>query len=167
MPTILFSHGKHSHPQSTKINYLAAIAQELGYTTHSIDYTNTLDPEKRVEILRAQIALQEKAPSILVGSSMGAYVAAVMASEIPVQGLFLMAPAFYLNGYTQQCFQPQCTNIEIVHGWQDEVVPYQGSIEFGQKHGARLHLLQGNHRLSENQAFLQETFCSFLKRILI
>lgn len=166
MPTLFFSHGKHSHPTSTKITYLAHIAQTLGCATQSIDYTSTLNPEERLIILQTQIQTQQTADIILVGSSMGGYVSAALASQIPVKGLFLMAPAFYLQGYAQQTFAPQSSEIEIVHGWQDTIVPFEHSVKFGQKHAARLHLVQDNHRLIASEAFLKATFSAFLHRIL-
>lgn len=162
---IFFSHGKYSHPNSTKINFLREIAQEFG-RVQSIDYTFTTDPEERVDWLRKQIELIGEAPLILVGSSMGAYVSTVLASERAVEGLFLMAPAFYLEGYAQQEFQPQTAPIEIVHGWKDETVPFEQAVLFGKKHAARLHLLEDNHRLSGSHEFLKVTFRSFLERVL-
>lgn len=167
MPTLFFSHGKHSHPASTKITYLAQIAQALGCTTHSIDYTSTLNPETRLALLRTNIQAQQAADIVLVGSSMGGYVSTALASEMPVKGLFLMAPAFYLQGYAQQTFAPQSPAIEIVHGWQDAVVPYEHSVQFGKKHAARLHLVEDNHRLSASETFLKTTFSSFLHRVFL
>lgn len=169
MPTIFFSHGKFSHPNSTKITFLAAIAQEMGCATHSIDYTSTIDPEERVALLRKEAA-KYKYPEeelILVGSSMGGYVATVLASELAVKGLFLMAPAFYLPTYKVQNFTPKGMPIEIVHGWKDEAIPFEQSIQFGARHAARLHLVEDNHRLSNSHTFLKESFRSFLKRLPI
>jgi alpha-beta hydrolase superfamily lysophospholipase len=39
---------------------------------------------------------------VLMGSSMGAYVATVAAETIKPSGLFLLAPAFYLPGYLRE-----------------------------------------------------------------
>lgn len=163
---LLFSHGKYSHPNSTKIAFLNTIAQEFGIITKSIDYTSTTNPEERVELLRKEIALVGEHPLILVGSSMGAYVATVLASERVVEGLFLMAPAFYLEGYAQQEFQPQTSHIEIVHGWKDATVPFEQAVLFGKKHAAQLHLVEDNHRLSGSPELLKEWFRAFLKRVL-
>lgn len=163
---LFFSHGKYSHPNSTKIAFLNKIAQEFGITTKSMDYTHTTNPEERVELLRKEIALVEEQPLILVGSSMGGYVSTVLASEKAVEGLFLMAPAFYLEGYAQQQFQPQTAHIEIVHGWKDATVPFEQSVLFGEKHAAQLHLVEDNHRLSGSHELLKELFRAFLRRIV-
>ena len=39
---------------------------------------------------------------------------------------------------------------EIVHGWHDDVVPVENSIRFAQSEHANLHILNGNHGLTEN-----------------
>jgi alpha/beta superfamily hydrolase len=162
---VIFSHGKESGPNGAKIQLLANIAQQLGFTTHSIDYTNCSNVSKRVEILEDFMIEHASQKQLLVGSSMGGYVATLAAQKFALEGLFLMCPALYLTNYPVQVYHPITNNIEIIHGWQDEVVPYQNSIQFGQKTNAKLHLIKDNHRLSEQRAFLGETFQQFLKRL--
>jgi hypothetical protein len=36
--TIIFSHGKESGPNGSKIQLLSGVARKLGYRTHSVDY---------------------------------------------------------------------------------------------------------------------------------
>lgn len=162
---IIFSHGKESGPNGAKIQLLAKIAQQMGFTTHSIDYTTCKNVSERVEILEDFMTENAAQKQILVGSSMGGYVATVAAQKSALEGLFLMCPALYLPNYSVQSYQPITSTIEIVHGWQDEIVPYQNSIQFGQKTNARLHLIEDNHRLSRQRAFLGETFRQFLQRL--
>jgi pimeloyl-ACP methyl ester carboxylesterase len=161
---IIFSHGKESGPNGAKIQLLANIAQQMGFTTHSIDYTTCKNVSERVEVLEKFMTKNATQKQILVGSSMGGYVATVAAQKFALEGLFLMCPALYLSNYPVQTYQPITSNIELVHGWQDAVVPYQNSIQFGQKTNAYLHLIEDNHRLSKNRTFLGETFQQFLKR---
>lgn len=162
---IIFSHGKESGPNGAKIQLLANIAQQMGFTTHSIDYTTCKNVSERVEILEDFMIKNASQKQLLVGSSMGGYVATVAAQKFALEGLFLMCPALYLPNYSVQSYQPITSNIEIVHGWQDEIVPYQNSIQFGQKTNAQLHLIEDNHRLSQKRTFLGETFQHFLKRL--
>ena len=49
---VYFSHGKESGPWGSKIQKLASIASEHGCTVDSIDYTDLMDPDQRVERLR-------------------------------------------------------------------------------------------------------------------
>lgn len=52
---VIFSHGKESGPQGTKINYLSKVAQELGWQTYSVDYRACKDAHERVELLKQTI----------------------------------------------------------------------------------------------------------------
>ena len=54
---------------------------------------------------------------------------------------------------------------EIVHGWYDDVVPVENSIRFAQSEHANLHILNGNHGLTENLDDINLYFQQFLKRI--
>lgn len=162
---VIFSHGKESGPNGAKIQLLSKIAQQMGFQTHSIDYTHCAHVSERVEMLENFMAENKTQKLVLVGSSMGGYVATVVAEKFPLEGLFLMCPALYLSNYPIQAYRPITDKIEIVHGWQDEIVPYQNSIQFGQKTNARLHLIEDNHRLSTQRAFLGETFRQFLNHL--
>lgn len=162
---VVFSHGKESGPNGAKIQLLAKIAQQLGFATHSIDYTSCHTVSERVEKLENFMRENANQKQILVGSSMGGYVATVAAQTFATKGLFLMCPALYLANYPVQVYHPITNNIEIIHGWQDRVVPYQNSIQFGQETKAQLHLIEDNHRLNIQRAFLGETFRQFLIRL--
>ena len=103
-------------------------------------------------------------PLILVGSSMGGWVAAEAAARVGAQGVFLLAPAVYIPGYPTQepCVPGERT--EIVHGWDDEVIPCDNAIRFAQRHRCTLHLVQGDHRLNARIPLLRELFDAFLSR---
>jgi alpha/beta superfamily hydrolase len=103
---------------------------------------------------------------VLVGSSMGGYVSTVATARLKPDGLFLLAPAFYLNGYDNQDSTPRAKRISIVHGWNDSVVPVQNSIKFAQLHQCELHLLDGDHRLNDALQKIEPLFEVFLKQFI-
>src|SRR5690554_5830317 len=102
---VCFAHGKESGPWGTKITRLARIAEKAGWQVMSPDFTDSTDPEARVEKLLTTLATPPR-PLLLVGSSMGGYVVTVASEILRPAGLFLMAPAFYLPGYLRQEPQP-------------------------------------------------------------
>ena len=162
---VIFSHGKESGPWGNKIRRLADIARQAGCDVDSIDYTDTLNPDLRVERLLKKIK-SEQDSVLLVGSSMGGYVALVAAEQVSVAGVFLMAPALYLDGYHQQDYKPWCQQLEIVHGWSDEVVPVAGSIRFAREADCSLHLISGDHPLNSSLETVAGLFELFLDRVL-
>ena len=143
---VCFSHGKESGPWGTKIKTLAAIAEEAGWQVDSLDYQSMDDPHARVELLQQWCASNPE-PYVLVGSSMGGHVAAAVATMTQPAGLFLMAPAFYVPGYEEYTpGVPECP-VVIVHGWHDEVIPWQNSARFGAAANARVVFMNSDHRL--------------------
>jgi alpha/beta superfamily hydrolase len=158
---IIYNHGKDSIPCGEKPLALAEVAKRHGYEFVSPDYQASNNPEWRVQQLLKQ-DVSEYDRIALVGSSMGAYVATVAAEIIKPQGLFLIAPAFYLPGYAHSEFSPPTTNIEVFHGWQDGVVPPENSWRFCRQHHARLHMLDADHRLLSILPLMAATFAEFL-----
>lgn len=130
---VIFSHGKESGPDGTKINRLRSACQDAGFESLSVDYRDIDNPERRVEKLK-QVIAAETVPPILAGSSMGGYVSTVVASQEPVHGLFLLAPALYLSNYEQQAFAPKTDAITIVYGWEDEVIPLENVLSFSARY---------------------------------
>lgn len=166
MPIVVFSHGKESGPQGAKIQMLSKIATDLGCAVRSLDYRNCTSPEARVELLINQLNQLDNETIILVGSSMGGYVSTVAASKILVHGLFLMCPALYLPAYEIQTYNPKTKHITIIHGWNDQIVPSAHSIRFAKSQTATLHLIEDNHRLSQQRPFLAKMFQNFLFGLL-
>lgn len=161
---VLFTHGKESGPWGTKIRALAALAETAGCSVESLDFRHTLDPTERIQHLIAA-APQSKDPLVLVGSSMGGYVATVAAQSLRPRGLFLMAPAFYLPGYPEQNPSPQGTYTVILHGLADEVVPLANALRFARRHQVALHLLPAGHTLVEQLPGVERLFAGFLQDI--
>ena len=161
---IYFSHGKLGTPDGTKIKRLTKVAQRQGHSVRNIDYTDTLDPDVRAERL-SSILKNDAGRKILVGSSMGGYASLVASETIPVKGVFLLAPALYLDGYKVQKFTPRAEFIEIVHGWNDMTIPFENSIRFAKKHRATLHILDSDHRLYSALEKIEYFFKHFLINI--
>ena len=162
---IVFSHGKESGPWGTKITAMAEIAKARGISYDSLDYTDLVDdPEARVERLAAHVEALDELP-ILVGSSMGGYVSAVVSNRYPVPGLFLLAPALYLSGYAVQEYPSQARHIEVVHGWSDDVIPVELSMRFCRLMNCTQHSVAGDHPLTDAIPELLVLFGFFLERV--
>jgi len=173
---VVFSHGKESGPWGSKIRSLADVAERLGGTVISVDYKehpvgvhhdqNALgEADRRVGQLLS-IHPPEHGKLVLVGSSMGGYVSTVATARLKPDGLFLLAPAFYLTGYANQDPTPRAKRTSVIHGWIDSVVPVQNSIKFAKLHQCDLHLLDGDHRLNDAMPKIEPLFEIFLKQII-
>ena len=166
---IIFSHGKESGPWGSKITKLANIGKAQGFTVDSIDYNNIASPDERVNKLNDYLA-NETQPYILVGSSMGSYVSLVATqtnqsfNQSPNQpiGVFLLAPALFMPDYQQQTYTTTFSNIEIVHGWSDDIIPVEHAIKYAKQAQCTLHLIDGDHRLNSSIEQVIKLFDSFL-----
>ena len=67
---------------------------------------------------------------VLVGSSLGGYIAVASASLLHARGVFLMAPALYMEGLPELRAGVLDCPASVVHGWRDDVVPYEHSVRF-------------------------------------
>ena len=161
---VYFSHGQESGPWGTKIKCLAKIAEDTGCTVDSVDYTDLMDPDLRVERLLGVLA-RENDKYALVGSSMGGYVSLVASEEVDAKAVFLMAPALYMPGYKRREYRSRCSHIEIVHGWSDDVIPPEHSIRFAKEAGCELHLIGGDHALNGSLEVVAGLFERFLSRL--
>ncbi len=149
MTTVIFSHGQESGPWGTKICAMADVVRGLGYQADSIDYQGIVDPTERVDKLIRECRDIEDT-LILIGSSMGGHVATAAASVLNVAGLFVLAPAYYMEGYEELTPDAPQIPICIVHGWGDDIVPVENSIRFAGRCAATLHVVNGDHRLTNN-----------------
>lgn len=144
---------------------MAEVAQRHGLQVESVDYRGMDDPLARVERLQATCRNLSEAP-ILVGSSMGGHVSAAVSAALPVRGLFLLAPAFFMPGYERFTPTPAKCPIEIVHGWNDTVVPVDNSIRFARLHRCVLHVLNSDHRLTDRITDICQLLDGFLQRLV-
>ena len=164
MTTVIFSHGQESGPWGTKIRAMAELVRGMGCEADSIDYQGIADPTERVDKLVAECSGIDD-PLVLVGSSMGGHVATAGAAELGAAGLFVLAPAYYMPGYEELTPTPPALPIAIVHGWRDDVVPVENSIRFAQTCNAELHVLDGDHRLTENIDEINYYLRRFIEKI--
>jgi acetyl esterase/lipase len=152
---------------------MAEVARQTGAEVISVDYRlstpgtprdmdRAAESSRRVAKLLAE-PLPAAKRTILVGSSMGGYVSTVFAKARAVQGLFLLAPAFYLEGYPIHEFGEELPPTAIIHGWGDSVVPYQNSIRFASRYRCDLHLVNDDHRLEHQIEMISRLFHSFLQ----
>jgi len=164
MTTVIFSHGQASGPWGSKICAMSEQARALGCATDSIDYQGMPDPTERVKKLIAEASGIED-QLILVGSSMGAHVATAAAETLGAAGLFVLAPAFFMEDYEEFTPEPPPMPMCIVHGWRDDIVPVENSIRFAQQCRASLHLIDGDHRLTANIDEINDYLVKFIARI--
>jgi Predicted hydrolase of the alpha/beta superfamily len=158
---VVFSHGQESGPWGRKISALAETARAEGYGAESVDYRGIDSPRERIAKL-VEFCKDLSGDLVLVGSSLGGYVALASASLLHARGVFLMAPAIYMEGLPE--LRPGVLDCPatIVHGWRDEVVPWEHSVRFAQTYGATLHLLDGDHRLHDQIRVIRYLFECFL-----
>lgn len=159
--TVCFCHGRESGPWGTKIRRLARVAEQFGCRVISPDDRDTLDPDERVRRLET-LAADIPGPLLLVGSSMGGYVAAAAARQLQPLGLFLLAPAIGLPGYALTDPAPQSTHLIIVHGWDDTIVPVGNVLRYAEAQRAELHLLPDDHLLQNRLDRIERLFADFL-----
>ena len=172
-PLVIFSHGKETGPWGTKIRRLADVARSSGWRVISVDYTALTGQPDAPAGLRLQALLQLLGTGLpphsqlaLVGSSMGGWVSAQAACHVRPAGLFLLAPALGVASYPSQWPDVDSSvDIEITHGWADDVIPVQNSIAFAQRTSARLHVVADDHRLSQSLDALCISFAGFLARV--
>lgn len=156
----VFSHGKESGPWGTKITALAEVARARGWAVESVDYRGIDTAEGRLKALHAACR-DLSAPPVLVGSSLGGWLAAAASAPLGARGLFLMAPAFDMPGLPPLPPVAACPTV-VVHGWQDEVVPVDHGLAFARAHRATLHLVDDDHRLTASLPRICGWFGGFL-----
>ena len=161
---VVFSHGKESGPWGSKITAMAEAARDLQFTVLSIDYRGMDDPADRVRKLIAECGALD-APPVLVGSSMGGHVAAAASSQLRAAGLFLLAPAFYMQGYEEYTPQEVACPTAIVHGWRDDIVPVDNALRWAREHRAALHVFDSDHRLEDHIGPICRLLRDFLSAI--
>jgi pimeloyl-ACP methyl ester carboxylesterase len=161
VPAVVFSHGQESGPWGTKIRAMADAMRSMKCRVDSIDYQGIVDPTDRVTRLIAECN-DVAEPLILVGSSMGGYVATAAAPSLATAGLFVLAPAYGIPGWPELPLIDKAIPHTIVHGWRDDVVPVDLSIAYAREHRADLHILDGDHRLTDNI----DEIISLLKRFV-
>ncbi len=166
----ILSHGFESGPDATKVSALAEAAEVLGWTFERPDYTD-LDAQHDISELgnvparieRLLGLAQEAArhgPLVLAGSSLGAYISGLVSLQVPVVGLFLMAPPIRMGTAHPLDAAPVPTS--IIHGWRDELIPADEVIMWAQARRDRLVMVDDAHRLTEHVESSKLAFAALL-----
>lgn len=167
---VIISHGLESGPDATKATALARVAGQLGWTHERPDFRDldvlgpVGDVNGRILRLGARAHLATRKPLVLAGSSMGAYISAHVSREVPVAGLFLMAPPISLEvepRYLKAAMVPT----RIIHGWEDELIPALDVVRWAQRRHDTLVMVPDSHRLAAHVEFCAEEFGRFLQML--
>lgn len=167
---VIISHGLESGPEATKAAALARVAGQLGWTHERPDYRDLDvigplgDVGARILRLGARAHATTRRPLVLAGSSMGAYISAHVSREVPVAGLFLMAPPVALDT-TPRYLKAAMVPTRIVHGWEDELIPALDVVRWAQRRQDTLVLVPDSHRLAAHVEFCAEEFGRFLQML--
>ncbi|TYC55485.1 alpha/beta hydrolase [Marinobacter sp. BW6] len=166
---VFLSHGLESGPGSTKIQAMKAEAETFpNIKAHAVDHRSSKDPATRLEQMREAMAQCGANPehTILAGSSMGGWVCAQTSSETPVLGCFLLAPALAMERYPQSSPTIQARHKQIIHGWDDDVVPVAPVLDLARKQGLPILVLPDGHRLEKSVERVVSEFSDFIQTCL-
>ena len=170
----ILCHGFESGPDATKVTALAEVANRQDWTHERPDFTD-LDAKRDVSALgdvpaRVQRLLgiaqaaAAKGPLVLAGSSLGAWIAGQVSLQVPVAGLFLMAPPILLDAAHPLAAARVPTS--IIHGWDDELIPAAQVVDWAQSRRARVLLVDDGHRLSAHVAASANAFAELLTMVV-
>lgn len=168
----ILSHGFESGPGATKVTALADVAERFGWTHERPDYTD-LDARRevselgdvfaRVERLHALAkAAAARGPLLLAGSSLGAWISGLVSLQVPVKGLFLMAPPIAMGKAPP--LQAAKVPVSIIHGWHDELIPATAVFDWAASRDAALLMVDDTHRLSDHVQASADAFAALLAR---
>lgn len=169
----ILSHGFESGPDATKVTALAEVAERLGWTHERPDYTD-LDarreisdlgdvPARLLRLRELAVKAAARGPLVLAGSSLGAYISGRISLEVPVRGVFLMAPALKMGPLP--ALDVADVPLSILHGWDDELIPAVDVVQWALPRKARLLLVDDSHRLSGHVEASAEAFAALLSRL--
>ncbi|MBL1273306.1 MAG: pimeloyl-ACP methyl ester carboxylesterase [Marinobacter maritimus] len=164
---IFLSHGLESGPGSTKIQALKILAETFDKVqAHAIDHRSSKDPAVRLTQMQNAIEASGALPEniILAGSSMGGWVCAQTSAQMPVLGCFLLAPALAMPAYPQSSPRIQARHVQIIHGWDDDVVPPLPVLDLARQQALPALMLPDGHRLGDSLERVTEEFGMFLSR---
>jgi predicted alpha/beta-hydrolase family hydrolase len=169
----ILSHGFESGPDATKVTALADVAQRLGWTHERPDYGDLDAMHEVSELGDVSTRLQRllllateaasRGPLVLAGSSLGAWISARASLEVPVRGLFLMAPPVSMG--PAPGLDAATVPTSIIHGWHDELIPAAQVFDWAAARDARLLLVNDSHRLSDHVQASADAFEQLLSSI--
>lgn len=147
---LVFLHGLESGPYGWKYQALRDLDPEL----IAPDCTGVDDLESRLRIIEDRLAGVDR--MVIVGSSFGGLAALLFAQRESnrerVIGCLLCAPALPLATPGSITWFPPGTI--VLHGTNDEVVPFGSWKEFCAANGIRLVAVADDHRLSQSRSLV-------------
>lgn len=169
----ILCHGFESGPDATKVTALADVAEQLGWTHERPDFTD-LDARREVSDLgdvHARVGrllaiardAAVRGPLVLAGSSLGAWIAGKVSTQVQVKGLFFMAPPIHLDDVHP--IEAANVPISIIHGWDDELIPAMSVAQWAHERRARLLMVGDAHRLSSHVHASAVAFGQFLEQL--
>ena len=166
----ILCHGFESGPDATKVTALADVAERLGWTHERPDFTGfdamrekgpLGDVAARVERLLGMARDASRAGRVvLAGSSLGAWIAGHVSLQVPVAGLFMMAPPVVLDA--AHPLDAALVPTSVIHGWHDELIPAADVVAWARSRNARLLLVDDSHRLSSHVQASADAFAALL-----
>jgi len=173
MSSVLYLHGFASGPTSAKGEYFQRRFAEAGITVHQPDLAegdfSRLTVTRQLEAAsRAADAVQ---PSLVIGSSLGGYVAAILAAARPetIPALVLLAPAFdFARRWAERLGEAEMAawkefgalevyhygerrNLPLRHGFYEDALKHEPFPAFAQPclilHGRRDEVVDANQSI--------------------
>lgn len=163
-PTVYLLHGRDSNPQGLKIKHMTAIAKRCGWRVVAPDFSTTKDPDERVRMFLEIAQENNDAKRVIVGSSMGGYVALVASATFKPTALLLLAPAVNMDGYRETNLEPVAEETTIIHGWNDELIEPASVLAFAASHRTTLHMVNDDHVLKQSIPLIESVLTDMLKR---
>lgn len=144
---LYFFHGLESGPHGSKYHLMKQKYAEL----ESPNFQN-MDLTQRLAV--ASKLTEDKTDLTLVGSSFGGLLAARLYSLFPerISNLLLLAPAVHTEEGGKVARMPSAANVRVLHGYDDEVVPYDKVAAFCQRFELPLTSVADSHRLSSEHS---------------
>lgn len=170
---VISCHGKEGTPLGNKARHLRTIVSELNGQFIAPQLSHSRPVKENIDQIAELSRRWSDAPLLLVGSSRGAYLAIkcaeiLNAEQTIVQGLFLMAPAVFVEAsyYIDQEYTRSCPVTHVVHGWRDRIIPPDSAIRYSRLISARLTILDDEHRLRDSIDQLGRLFRCFLNEAI-
>ena len=101
-----------------------------------------------------------EAPTRWRAFDLGAWISGHVSLQVPVAGLFLMAPPIRLGN--AHAFDAARVPTSIIHGWHDELIPALDVVAWAGPRNARLLMVDDSHRLSMHVDASAEAFAALL-----
>ena len=101
-----------------------------------------------------------RGPLVLAGSSLGSYISGWVSLQVPVVGLFLLAPPIRMG--RAHPFEAAAVPTSIIHGWRDELIPADEVVMWAQARRDRLLLVDDSHRLADHVESSKLAFAELL-----